>query len=194
MTQLILKAYEERKALWEHLPESGYLDALDKATQMIVSALQIGNKVLIAGNGGSAADAQHFAAELVGRFQMERRALPAIALTVDTSILTSVANDYTFDSVFSRQVEALGQPGDVFVGISTSGTSSNVTKAVLASREKGMHVIGMCGDKKNGGDLADLSDVLLMVPEARTALVQEIHEFSFHTICDLVEKYFFCED
>ena len=191
MSKLVEAAYRDRVALWAELESSGYLERLDEAIEVIVTAMGDGHALLIAGNGGSAADSQHFAAELVGRFQMERRALPALALTVDSSALTSIANDYSYETVFSRQVEALGKPGDVFVGISTSGTSPNVVAAARVARERGMKVVGMCGNKKDGGDLAALSDALLMVPVSVTALVQEVHEFSYHTICDAVERRLF---
>lgn len=157
-----------------------------QSAAILVDAFSVGNKVLVMGNGGSAADAQHFAAELVGRFMMERRAMPAIALTTNTSILTAIGNDYGFDRVFSRQVEALAQPGDVVVGISTSGNSPNVAVALEAARARGCRTIGLLG--KGGGTIAEVVDIPLIVPGAATPRIQEGHITIIHIICDLVEK------
>ncbi len=153
--------------------------------ELCAEALQGGHKILVCGNGGSAADAQHIAAEFVGRFHRERVALPAIALTTDTSILTSVGNDYSFDDVFSRQVEGLGNVGDVFWGITTSGNSANVVKAALAAHQKGMKVIASLG--KDGGKMARLSDVALVIPSDSTARIQEMHILCAHSICELID-------
>jgi len=155
----------------------------------IAKALREGNKVLIMGNGGSAADAQHFAAELVGRFLLERKALPAIALTTDTSILTAVGNDYGFDEIFKRQVEALALPGDVVVGISTSGMSNNVFHAVIAANEIGCKTIGLLG--KDGGNISNIVDINLTIPGQCTPYIQTAHGAIVHIICDLVEKRLF---
>ena len=155
----------------------------------IADALKQGNKVLIMGNGGSAADAQHFAAELVGRFLLERRALPAIALTTDSSILTAVGNDYGFDEIFKRQVEALAQPGDVVIGISTSGLSNNVFHALTAANKIGCKTIGLLG--RDGGNIAGLVNVDLTVPVQYTPYIQTAHGAVIHIICDLVEKELF---
>lgn len=149
------------------------------------TALEKGRKILICGNGGSAADSQHMAAEFVGRFVKERQSLPALALTVDTSLLTAVGNDYGFDCVFSRQVEGLGQEGDVLISISTSGNSANVVKAVKTAKEKGLFVIGMTGE--NGGILAKESDLCLAVPSQVTARIQEMHIMIIHMICEIAE-------
>ena len=149
------------------------------------TALEKGRKILICGNGGSAADSQHMAAEFVGRFVKERQSLPALALTVDTSLLTAVGNDYGFDYVFSRQVEGLGQEGDVLIAISTSGNSANVVKAVKTAKEKGLFVIGMTGE--NGGVLAKESDLCLAVPSQVTARIQEMHIMIIHMICEIAE-------
>lgn len=149
------------------------------------TALEKGRKILICGNGGSAADSQHMAAEFVGRFVKERQSLPAVALTVDTSLLTAVGNDYGFDCVFSRQVEGLGQEGDVFIAISTSGNSANVVRAVKTAKEKGIFVIGMTGE--NGGILAKGSDLCLAVPSQVTARIQEMHIMIIHMICEIAE-------
>jgi D-sedoheptulose 7-phosphate isomerase len=137
------------------------------------------------GNGGSAADAQHFAAELIGRFERERRALPSVALTADTSVLTSIGNDYGFADVFRRQVEGLIRGGDVLVGISTSGTSANVLRAVEQARTQGGIVIGLLG--RDGGTIAPLCDIALVVPGSNTARIQEMHALVGHLLCDLVE-------
>lgn len=163
-----------------------------KSVEVILSALRTGNKVLIMGNGGSAADAQHFAAEFVGRFLRKRRALPAIALTTDTSLLTAVANDFGFDQVFKRQVEALGQPGDVVVGISTSGNSPNIVLAMDAARQNGCQTIGLLG--RDGGAIAALVDLAVTVPVAETPYIQEAHITIIHLICDLVEQQLCAED
>jgi len=149
------------------------------------TALEKGRKILICGNGGSAADSQHMAAEFVGRFVKERQSLPALALTVDTSLLTAVGNDYGFDCVFSRQVEGLGQEGDVLIAISTSGNSANVVKAVKTAKEKGIYVIALTGE--NGGILAKEADLCLAVPSQVTARIQEMHIMIIHMICEIAE-------
>ncbi|OGU16464.1 MAG: phosphoheptose isomerase [Geobacteraceae bacterium GWC2_53_11] len=148
-----------------------------------------GGKLLVMGNGGSAADAQHFVAEIVGRFKMERRGLPAIALSTDTSILTAIGNDYGFDMVFRRQIEALAVAGDLVVGISTSGNSPNVQQALVLAREKGCRTIGLLG--KDGGSIKDVCDLALIVPTVDTPRVQEGHITIIHIVCDLLEKKMF---
>ena len=158
---------------------------------MLVDAFSAGNKLLIMGNGGSAADAQHFAAEMVGRFMMERRALPAIALTTDTSALTAIGNDYGFDRVFSRQVEALAEPGDVVFGISTSGNSANIAAAFKTARSRGCRTIGLLG--KGGGTIQELVDIPLVIPSFATPRIQEGHITIIHIICDLLEKGLFSD-
>ena len=159
---------------------------ISASVNAIVAALGAGNKVLIMGNGGSAADAQHFAAEFVGRFLRERRALPAIALTTDTSLLTAVGNDFGFDQVFKRQIEALARPGDVVIGISTSGNSENVAVAMATAQQIGCETIGLLG--RDGGIIAPLSDIQLTVPVQETPHIQEAHITIIHLICDLVEQ------
>jgi D-sedoheptulose 7-phosphate isomerase len=154
--------------------------------EALVAALRAGRKVLVCGNGGSAADAQHFVAELVGRFTRERRAWPALALTTDTSVLTAVANDCGFDRVFARQVEAHGQPGDVLIGISTSGESPDVLAAVGIGRARGLTTIGLTG--RDGGALGRAVDIHLNVPSPSTARTQEVHGTLLHVLCDLVER------
>jgi len=164
-------------------------EPITECVRLIVSSLKKGHKVLIMGNGGSAADAQHMAAELVGRFLMERKALSAIALTTDTSILTAIGNDYGFDEVFKRQVEALARPGDILIGISTSGNSTNVVRALEAGRAIGVTTIGLLG--RDGGEISKLVDLALTVPSPDTPRIQEAQLFVIHMLCDLVEKSLF---
>ena len=159
--------------------------AIAKAADVIAAAMRNGHKLLIFGNGGSAADAQHMAAELVGRFEKERMPLAAVALTTDTSILTALANDYGQEVIFARQIEAIGQRGDVAIAISTSGNSRNVLEGVHAAQRLGMQTIGMTG--RTGGKLADLVDLCLCVPSDNTARVQEAHGLIIHLLCSLVE-------
>jgi D-sedoheptulose 7-phosphate isomerase len=156
---------------------------------LLVETFNRGGKLLVMGNGGSAADAQHFVAEIVSRFRMERRGLPAISLSTDTSILTAIGNDYGFDRVFRRQVEALALPGDVVVGISTSGNSPNVQLALELAREKGCHTVGLLG--RDGGSIKAVSDLALVVPSQDTPRVQEGHITIIHIVCDLLEKQMF---
>lgn len=168
------------------LMESDLSGLIADAVQMLVDTFVSGNKLLVMGNGGSAADAQHFAAEMVGRFLMERRALPAIALTTDTSALTAIGNDYGFDMVFSRQVEALARPGDVVVGISTSGNSENISLALQSARKLGCRTIALLG--RDGGKIRDLVDIPLIIPSSATPRIQEGHITVIHIMCDLLEK------
>lgn len=159
-----------------------------QAIEAMVACLLNNGKILACGNGGSAADAQHFAAELVGRFERERPGLPAIALTTDTSLLTAIANDYSFEQVFSKQVRALGRRGDVLLAISTSGNSGNVIDAIVAAHEHEMHVVALTG--KGGGRIGELlgeGDVHLCVPHARTARIQEVHLLTIHCLCDAID-------
>jgi len=156
------------------------------AAHAMSDALGAGKKLLVFGNGGSAADAQHLSAELVGRFQKERAAMPAIALTTDSSILTSVANDYSFKQVFARQLEALGQPGDVALGISTSGESPNVLAALQVARAKGLKTIALTG--RDGGSVGAAADIHVNVPDQSTARVQEVHRTILHVMCEVIEE------
>jgi D-sedoheptulose 7-phosphate isomerase len=151
---------------------------LKKAGDLLLQRLLGGGKLMICGNGGSSADAQHFAAEIVGRFEMERRAFPAVALTTDTSILTAVGNDYGFDAVFARQVEGLGRPGDVLIGLSTSGNSPNIIRAVKSAQALDIRTLGLLG--KDGGALNDLVDQAIVVDSPTTARIQETHIFILH--------------
>lgn len=162
---------------------------ISNGVSIIVDSLTNGGKVLICGNGGSAADAQHFAAEFTGRFERERPGLAGIALTTDTSALTAIGNDYGFDAVFSRQVQALGHPGDVLIGISTSGNSANVMQAIDAAHEREMTVIALTG--KGGGKMIEMmqeTDLHITVPHSRTARIQELHILILHCLCDGVDN------
>jgi D-sedoheptulose 7-phosphate isomerase len=159
---------------------------IEKAGDLLARTIRSGHKILICGNGGSAADAQHFAAELIGRFEQERSAWPAIALTTDTSILTAIGNDYGYDRVFARQVQGLGRKGDTLIGISTSGNSENVLCAVSAARQCGMSSIGLLG--RDGGKLATQVDFPIAVQHANTARIQEAHIFILHFWALMIEK------
>lgn len=159
---------------------------IDEAVTRIVDALGGGCKLMLCGNGGSAADSQHIAAEFTGRFIEDRKPLPAIALSTDTSALTCIGNDYTFVDIFSRQIMALGKPGDILMAISTSGNSKNVVEAVNTAKGMGIDCIGLLG--KDGGILSELCDVSIVVPSDTTARIQEAHIFIGHTICGAVEQ------
>ena len=178
------KAFETTIALHERM--RGNLGSALLAAETISEALTAGKKLLVFGNGGSASDAQHMSAELVGRFQRERAAMAAIALTTDTSILTSIANDYSFKQVFARQVEALGQPGDVAFGISTSGESPNVVCALQAARARGLKTIALTG--RDGGEVGRAADFHVNVPDQSTARVQEVHRTLIHVMCEVIEE------
>ncbi len=160
--------------------------AIEQAAGLIAGALSTGHKLLLCGNGGSAADSQHIAAELTGRFVSDRRALAAIALSTDTSALTSIANDYGFEEVFSRQIAALGNRGDCLLAISTSGNSRNVIRAAETARSAGLHTIGLLG--RNGGQLRSVCEVPIVVPSETTARIQEAHGFIGHVLCGLIEE------
>ena len=162
------------------------LGLIIRAAEAIIGALKSGHKLFFCGNGGSAADSQHIAAEFVGRFQKERKALPAIALTTDSSALTALGNDYSFDIVFSRPLQALGQKGDVLIAISTSGNSKNVLEAVKQAKAMGITTVGVTGG--SGGPLASLSDIAIIAASTKTARIQESHLVIFHSLCELVEN------
>ncbi|HTS42703.1 MAG TPA: D-sedoheptulose 7-phosphate isomerase [Xanthobacteraceae bacterium] len=166
--------------------EPEMLAAILAIVDRITRALREGGKVMLAGNGGSAADSQHIAAELLGRYKIDRASLAAIALTTDTSALTSIGNDFSFDEIFERQVRGLGRRGDVFIGISTSGRSRNILAALKAARELGIATIGFTGMK--GGQMRALCDLMLVAPSDDTALIQQIHITAAHAICGLVER------
>lgn len=164
----------------------GLVPQIEKASAAIIGCLKKGNKVLFFGNGGSAADAQHLAAEIVGRYEKERKGYPSIALTTDTSILTAVGNDYGFDTIFERQIEALGRAGDVAYAISTSGNSKNVMLGVKKAMTMGLLTIGVTG--KTGGELAKAVDISINVPSSKTARIQESHLMIGHIICERVDE------
>ena len=163
-------------------------ESIAAAGQLMADALLSDGKILSCGKGGSAADAQHFSSELLNRFEMERPGLPAIALTTDASTVTSISNDYSYEEIFSKQVRALGKPQDVLLGISTSGNSENVIRAIDAAHERGMKVVALSG--RDGGRMADLfeeGDVEIRVPATRTARIQEVHLLAIHCLCDLID-------
>lgn len=162
--------------------------SIDLAAAMLIEAFAAGHSVLICGNGGSAADAQHIAGELAGHFRRDRMALPCIAISTDTSVMTAIANDYSYETMFARQVEALGRPGDVLWAISTSGTSANVLAAARVAKQRGMKVLGMTG--QGGGKLGELADVCLQAPVQRTDLVQLCHQAAYHILCEFIDETF----
>ena len=175
-------------AALKHEAREVLAEPIARAAALLTDCLFADGKILACGNGGSAADAQHFAAELVGRFERERPELPAIALTTDTSLLTAVANDYSFEHVFAKQVRALGAKGDVLLAISTSGNSQNVVAAILAAHEREMRIVALTG--KGGGRIGEIlapEDVHLCVPHSRTARIQEVHLLTIHCLCDVVD-------
>jgi D-sedoheptulose 7-phosphate isomerase len=167
---------------------AGHMTVINDMLAVFIRTLRSGNKIIVFGNGGSAADSQHIAGELVSKFKQVRRALPAIALTTDTSILTSIGNDFGFTDIFSRQVEALGQPGDVALGLSTSGNSANVLKAMIIAKEMGLVTVGFTGG--SGGKLRDYVDLCFCVPSTSTPRIQEVHITVAHALCDLIEQEF----
>lgn len=173
------------------LQDERMLSQIGSIVKHIVSALKSGNRIYFCGNGGSAADAQHLAAEFSGRFYTDREALPAEALHCNTSYLTAVANDYSYDEVYARLIRGIGQPGDILVGLSTSGNSANIVKAFEAARAKNITTIGFTGDA--GGKMKTLSDFLLNMPSADTPRIQEAHIMVGHIICQLVEEHYFSE-
>ena len=181
----VIRAFEEAARNLTAVCSTSYPAQVERAIDLLVERLSAGNKLLVCGNGGSAADAMHICAELVGRFLRERRALPAIALNANQPVLTALANDYGYQTVFARQVEALAKPGDVVWGISTSGNSMSVVEALKTARALGAATIGMTG--LGGGAVAEHADVLLSVPLSHTPHVQEIHVATYHVICEAVE-------
>lgn len=168
------------------IADNEVIEAIEKATTIILEAYAHGGKTLIAGNGGSAADAQHIAGEFVSKFYFDRPAIASISLSTDTSILTAIGNDYGFDRLFSRQIEALGRNGDVFIGITTSGNSENIIKALVKSRELGIKTIVLTG--KTGGKALDICDICIKVPSDETPRIQESHILIGHIICCIVEN------
>ena len=193
-TQRILAHFQESAEL-KMKSATLLAQPISQAIELMFNALSNGNKILACGNGGSAGDAQHFAAELVGRFERERFPLPAIALTTDTSIITAVGNDYSFNEIFSKQVQAFGQAGDILLAISTSGNSGNVVAAVEAALEREMRIVALTG--KDGGKLGQMltdADVHINVPHSRTARIQEVHLVTIHSICDGLDVALFGEE
>jgi len=169
----------------EKMTDPAFVSVVEKAAEMILRTYRDGKRLFLAGNGGSAADAQHLAAELVSRFFKERKGLPAEALTVNTSVMTAIGNDYDFDRIFSRQIEASGSAGDLFVAISTSGNSPNIIQAIRTAREGGLAVLGMAG--KDGGRMKGLCDTLIIIPSDITPRIQEGHILCGHILCEIVE-------
>ncbi len=188
MDDLIAKALEESLRVKEDFIKKN-VSTLIQLAENISKAFENGGKLMLCGNGGSAADAQHLAAEFVNRFQLERQPLPALALTTDTSIITSVANDYRYEDVFSKQIKALGVQGDILLAISTSGRSGNILSAIRTAKEKGLYTAGFVGG--DGGDMIKLVDLALVVESGRTPRVQEAHILAGHLICELVDHILF---
>ncbi len=187
-SDFIIQQLEESEALFARIRQE-MAAAIARGAEMMIDTLRRGNKILICGNGGSAADAQHFAAELVGRLQRDRKALPAIALTTDTSILTAVGNDYGFSTIFRRQVEAWGDDGDLLLAISTSGNSPNVLEAIGAARQQGLQVLALAG--RDGGEMSNRADHALVVPARTSQHIQEGHIAIIHIWCALIEDTLF---
>lgn len=185
MTNEFANIFRQVAANMTTMADGPYAASIAQAVDVLVDTFASGRKLLVFGNGGSSADAQHFTAEFVGRFVAERRALPALALTTNQALLTAWSNDYSFDDVFARQIDALGTPGDVAFGISTSGKSTNVVKALERARGRGLRTIGLTG--AGGGLMSGLCDVLLAVPLTTTARIQEVHLVTYHAICAAVE-------
>lgn len=173
-----------QESLGLHGRLEGLVPVIERAAAMMIGCLRAGGKVMFAGNGGSAADAQHLAAEFVNRFKKERAPLAGLALTTDTSVLTSISNDYSYDEIFSKQVLALGRRGDLFMGISTSGNSPNIIKAIQIAKEMGISTIGLMGE---GGAIKDIVDCAICVPSQNTPRIQEAHLLIEHILCELVE-------
>jgi len=185
--KLVIESIESHQKMANEFLSSG-VEKVVSIADIIIKSLENKGTVYVCGNGGSASDAQHISSELVGRFRRQRKALASVALTTDTSILTSVANDYTFENIFSRQVEALAREGDILWAFSTSGTSSNIIAAAKLAREIGVTVIGFTGRKNS--TLESISDICLCADSSETARSQEIHQLAYHIICDIVEEHF----
>ncbi len=188
MIEKVKGRLEESAQVKRKMIEEGSADDIVRIADCLIESLHSEGKLLLCGNGGSAADSQHMAAELVGRFKIERKGLPAISLTTDTSILTALSNDYDYDSVFSRQIEALGKAGDTLVAFSTSGNSKNVLEAVELAKKMGIRTVGFTGG--DGGKLAKAVDICLVVPAVGSDLIQEGHITAYHIICGFIEEEF----
>lgn len=186
MQDRINELIEEKVQLLNKLKDSVYMEMVEAAVNCMVNSIKSGHKIILAGNGGSAADAQHFAGEIVGRFMMERKSIPALSLCVDPSVMTCIGNDYGYGMVFARQIEGIGQAGDVFVAISTSGNSENIINAIEAAKEKQIKIVGFLG--KGGGKIKDMCDYALVVPSDETPRIQEIHTFTVHLMCERIEQ------
>ena len=185
MKEIIFENFKEHLEVLDK-SRNCLVDNIQEVSKLISDSIQEGGKLIICGNGGSAADSQHIAAELVGRFKKERKGLPAVALTTDTSILTAVGNDYGFDKIYARQIEAIAENRDVFVGISTSGNSQNIIEAAKAAKKVGCSLVGLSG--MDGGELSSLCKFNINVPSKNTARIQEVHIFIGHIICEILEK------
>ncbi len=184
----ILASYETKKKILEN---SALIDIIEDVATKCVNVYKKGHKTILAGNGGSAADAQHIAAELVGRYGFDRPSLPSLALTTDTSNLTAIGNDYGYDKVFSRQLEGMGQEGDLFIGISTSGNSANIITAFESAKAKGITTVALTG--RDGGKMAQMADVAIIIPSNDTPRIQESHILIGHILCDIIEKEIFAQ-
>ena len=191
----IIQAHFDESIAAKQAAKDALIPELMSAGVLIADSLRTGHKILSCGNGGSAGDAQHFSSELLNRFEMERPPLPAIALTTDSSTLTAIGNDYSYDDIFSKQIKALGQKGDVLLAISTSGNSANVIRAIDAAQDRGMFVVALTG--RDGGEMAAAlidSDIEIRVPSERTARIQEVHLLVIHCLCDLIDRSLFPAD
>ncbi len=182
----IQKSYETKQDIYNN---DDLLNKIEEVSRMCVELYRGSNKTILAGNGGSAADAQHIAAELVGRYGFDRPSIPSLALTTDTSNLTAIGNDYGYDKVFSRQLEGMGQEGDIFIGISTSGNSLNLINAFEVAKNKGITTVALTG--RDGGKMAKMADIALVVPSDSTPRIQESHILIGHILCDIIEKEIF---
>ncbi len=182
----IKKSYETKMAIYEN---EELINKIQEVALLCVELYKGTNKTILAGNGGSAADAQHIAAELVGRYGFDRPSIPSLALTTDTSNLTAIGNDYGYDKVFSRQLEGMGQDGDLFIGISTSGNSVNIINAFKSAKEKNITTVALVG--RDGGEMAKIADISLIVPSDSTPRIQESHILIGHILCDIIEKELF---
>ena len=182
----VKKSYETKQNIYN---DDSFLDKIEEVAKLCVELYKGSNKTILAGNGGSAADAQHIAAELVGRYGFDRPSIPSLALTTDTSNLTAIGNDYGYDKVFSRQLEGMGQEGDIFIGISTSGNSVNLVNAFNVAKDKGITTVALTG--RDGGEMAKLADIALVVPSNSTPRIQESHILIGHILCDIIEKEIF---
>jgi len=182
----VKKSYETKQAIYEN---ENLITKIEEVSRLCVELYRGKNKTILAGNGGSAADAQHIAAELVGRYGFDRPSIPSLALTTDTSCLTAIGNDYGYDKVFSRQLEGMGQEGDLFIGISTSGNSKNIINAFISAKNMGITTVAFVG--RDGGEMAKIADIALVVPSDSTPRIQESHILIGHIICDVIEKELF---